>query len=154
MRRNERAMASRAEIDDVIRRCQVCRLGLADGLEPYIVPMCFGYDGRALYFHCAPGGRKLEILQRNPRVCFEFDLPEQVVEAPEACGWGIRYQSVMGAGSASRVEALPEKRRALDLIMAQYAALRAFTFPEPAVDRVAILQVNIETISGKQSHRC
>ena len=45
MRRSEREITNRTEIDAIIRSCQVCRVGLADGIEPYIVPMSFGYDG-------------------------------------------------------------------------------------------------------------
>ena len=41
------------------RSCQVCRLGLCDGGEPYVVPLCFGYDGEALYFHAAPDESEL-----------------------------------------------------------------------------------------------
>jgi nitroimidazol reductase NimA-like FMN-containing flavoprotein (pyridoxamine 5'-phosphate oxidase superfamily) len=47
MRRTEKEIG-RAEIDAIIRRSQVCRLGLSDQGEPYVVPLCFGYDGQAL----------------------------------------------------------------------------------------------------------
>ena len=81
MRRQEREISDRAAIDAIIRACQVCRLGMVDGDLPYIVPMSFGYDGRALYFHCATQGRKLDVLRRRPRVCFEFVYLDAMVEA-------------------------------------------------------------------------
>jgi nitroimidazol reductase NimA-like FMN-containing flavoprotein (pyridoxamine 5'-phosphate oxidase superfamily) len=153
MRRSEREIESRADIDAVIRHCQVCRLGLADGDEPYVVPLCFGYDGETLYFHCAHEGRKVDIMRRNSRVCFEFDIVEQITEGATACGWGMRFQSVIGRGVASVVEDLEEKRRALALIMAQYAGDRPFEFPEDAVDQTAIVRVKIDSITGKQTKR-
>ena len=153
MRKTEREIKSRAEIDAVIRQSRVCRLGMIDGPDPYIVPLCFGYDGQTLCFHCAREGRKLEILRRNPRVCFEFDILEKMIEAPAACDWGLRYRSVMGTGLATVVEELAEKRKALALIMAQYAGDRSFTFPEEVAKRTAVFQVKIATISGKQSKR-
>lgn len=115
MRRTEKEIQDRAEIDAIIRGCQVCRLGLADGTEPYVVPLCFGYDGNALYFHCTQQGRKLEILRRNPRVCFELDVVEGMVEAEPACGWSIRYRSVIGVGEI--MEDPTAKQRALALNM-------------------------------------
>jgi hypothetical protein len=112
MRRTEKEIG-RAEIDSIIRRSQVCRLGLSDQGAPYVVPLCFGYDGQALYFHCAKEGRKLDILRRNERVCFEFDIVEGMVETEQACGWTIRYQSVIGFGRASVVETAADKERGL-----------------------------------------
>ncbi|MFH1144960.1 MAG: pyridoxamine 5'-phosphate oxidase family protein [Candidatus Eisenbacteria bacterium] len=152
MRRTERAVESRAEIDTIIRRSQVCRLGLSDEGQPYIVPLCFGYDGQALYFHCAKDGRKLEILRRNNRVCFEFDIVESMVEAEQGCGWSLRYQSVVGIGTAYPVEDSAGKQRALALLMAQYAE-RIFSFPPDAVSRTAVIRIEIESLTGKQSKR-
>jgi uncharacterized protein len=42
---------------------------------PYITPVNFVYHEGCVYFHCAPEGEKLDNLIRNPRVCFEVDIP-------------------------------------------------------------------------------
>ena len=150
MRRGEKEIKDRSEIDSIIRSCQVCRLGLSDGGEPYVVPLCFGYDGQALYVHAASEGRKLDILRENSRVCFEFDVVRRMVEAEDACSWGLRYQSVIGFGTAEIVEGLEEKRRGLALLIAQYSG-REFAFPEQAVQRTCVIKVTIDRITGKQS---
>lgn len=150
MRRTEKEITDRAAIDAVIRRCQVCRLGMTDGQVPYIVPLCFGYDGRFLYFHCAPEGRKLDLLRRNNRVCFEFDVAEGLVEAEEACRWGVRYQSVLGTGTAEIVADAQGKRQALAALMAQYSG-KAASFPDTAVARTLAIRVSIDHITGKRS---
>jgi nitroimidazol reductase NimA-like FMN-containing flavoprotein (pyridoxamine 5'-phosphate oxidase superfamily) len=152
MRRYEREITDRAIMDDIIRRAQVCHLGLVDGEAPYVVPLSFGYDGKALYFHCAPQGRKLDLIRRNPRVCFAFDLMENLIEAEQACHWGIRYQSVMGTGTAHLIEDAEGKRQALAAVMAQYSK-NTFTFPDEAVARTAAIRVAIESLTGKQSAR-
>lgn len=45
------------------------RLAMTDGLNPYIIPLNYGYtyeDGKlVIYFHCAKEGRKLDILKKN-----------------------------------------------------------------------------------------
>lgn len=152
MRRSEREVTDRAAIDDIIRRARVCHLGLVDGELPYIVPLSFGYDGQALYFHCAPQGRKLDLIRRQPRVCFVFDLMENLIEATEACHWGVRYQSVMGTGTAQIIEDAAGKRQALAAVMAQYSP-GTYTFPEAAVARTSAIRVAIESLTGKQSAR-
>lgn len=152
MRRTEKEIGNRAEIDAIIHRSQVCRLGLSDQGAPYIVPLCFGYDGQALYFHCAKEGRKLDILRQNDKVCFEFDIVEGLVEADQGCSWGIRYQSVIGSGRAYLVENATDKEQALSLIMSQYSK-RTFSFPPAMVSRVAVVKIEIESLMGKQSKR-
>ena len=43
MRRKDREITERAEIEAILREAQVCRIALADDDGPYIVPMSFGY---------------------------------------------------------------------------------------------------------------
>ena len=150
MRRSEREIKDREAIDAIIRQCLVCRLGLSDGEEPYIVPLCFGYDGEALYFHSASDGRKIDILRKNSRVCFEFDIPEGMREAEEGCRWWIKYRSVIGFGTAEIVDDQEDKKKALGIIMAQYSG-RKYVFPEDAVARTAVIKVAIARITGKQA---
>ena len=152
MRREEKEITDRAEIDAIIRSCKTCRLAMSDGDQPYVVPLCFGYDGSALYFHCAPEGRKLDILRANPRVCVEFDIAGEVAEASRACSWGIGFQSVIAFGIALFVEEPEEKRTALGLLMAQYARPgQEFPFPDASVIHTTIIKVPIDQITGKQS---
>ena len=152
MKRGEKEIKDRAEIDSIIRRSQVCRIGLSDQGQPYVVPLCFGYDGKALYFHCAKEGRKLDVLRRNNRVCFEFDIVEGMVEADQGCDWGIRYQSVIGFGTAQLVEDVTQKKAALALLMAQYSR-RSFVFTLETLPRTAVVKIEIESLTGKQSKR-
>lgn len=150
MRRTEKEIKDRAEIDSIIRRSQVVRIGLSDDGQPYIVPLCFGYDGEALYVHCAKEGRKLDIIRKNNKVCFEFDIALGIIEAEQACGWGMKYQSVMGTGTAQILDDFEGMRKALDLLMAQYSD-REFTFSDEMLNRTAVIKIEIESLSGKQA---
>ena len=113
MRRADREITDLVEIEAILHRAVVCRLAMCEGARPYIVPLCFGYDGSALYFHSAREGRKLDLIRANPNVCFEFDIETQVVPAAQPCAWSMRYLSVVGWGQASLIRDLEEKRRAL-----------------------------------------
>ena len=57
MRRKDKEITDRDDISQVIRKCQVCRIGLAMDNKPYIVPVSFGYDG-VLFFSIPPGKGK------------------------------------------------------------------------------------------------
>lgn len=150
MRRNEKEIKDPAALRAIIQQSTVCRVGLSDGHRPYIVPLCFGYEEGFLYFHAAHEGRKIEILKKNNCVCFEFDVNAGIVEEQQACEWGMRYQSVIGFGTAVFLDDVEEKRRALEIIMRQYSQ-RSFSFPEPALASTTVIKVAIERMTGKQS---
>ena len=148
MRRNEREIKDRKDIDEIINRCRVCRLAICDEGQPYIVPLNFGYDGRFLYFHTAPEGKKIDIIKRNNRVGFEFDILHDIVTAEQACKWGAKYESVMGSGTAEIVDDLEAKKEALEWIMRQYGN-GTWDFKEEILKKTLVLRVRILEISGK-----
>ena len=65
MRRKEKEIKDKKEIEQIFKEAHVCRLGMVDGKIPYIVPMNFGYRDNILYFHSALSGRKIDILKNN-----------------------------------------------------------------------------------------
>jgi hypothetical protein len=148
MRRNEREIKNRKNIDGIISRCRVCHLAMSDDGQPYILPLNFGYDGRFLYFHAAPEGRKIDIIKRNNRVGFEFDILHEIVAAEQACDWGAKYESVIGSGKAEIIDDLEAKKQALKWIMRQYGG-GTWDFPEEILQKTLIFRVSILEISGK-----
>jgi len=151
MRRIDRQITDRAEIDAIIRRCRVCRLGTVDSDgHPYVVPLCFGYDGTSIYLHTAAEGRKLDCLQQNPNVCLEFDIPGDVIQAPNPCGWGMAYESAIASGVAKVLEPADLKRHALDCIMRQYTSGKSgWAFPEASLSRTTVVRIGIAEVTGK-----
>ena len=150
MRRSEHEITDRKEIDEIIRKASICRLALSDSGTPYIVPLCFGYEHNTLYFHSCTQGRKLEILKRNNRVCFEMDIETKLAVAEKGCNWGMKYRCVIGFGTASVVQDPAEKRSGLDAIMRQYSGPEGDYSPE-ALNRTTVIKVKIESLTGKQA---
>ena len=150
MRRKEKEITDRAVIESIILRSSVCRLALSEDSRPYIVPLCFGYKDNTLYFHSAREGKKLDILSKNNKVCFEFDIDHEIVEAKDACKWGMKYRSVIGYGKASVIDDPESKRRAFNIIMQHYAD-SSFTYAEAVLKDTVIIKVEIESMGGKKS---
>lgn len=149
MRREEKEIREMAVIEAIIKEAQVCRLAMVDGDKPYVVPLSFGYDGSHIYFHSAMEGRKIELLRKNPHVCFEVDQVIKLVKHKDACEWGMSFKSVIGEGRACLVEDPAEKIHALGVIMAQYSK-RAFEFSRSSLEKTAVIKVSIHKITGKQ----
>ena len=150
MRRKDREITDMALIEDIIRNSLVCRLGLSRNDQPYVVPLCFAYSDKTLYFHSAGDGMKLEILQQNPNVCVEFDIDQEVIQGDKPCKWSMKYRSVIGFGKGFLVENFEEKRKGLDAIMKHYSG-RSFQFVEPEIESTCIIRVEIESMTGKKS---
>ncbi len=149
MRRKEREITGRAEIDAVIRSAKVMHLALADNNIPFLVPVFYAYDGMALYFHSARAGTKIEILKRNNNVCFEISIDHGVIESGMACDFEAKHRTVIGFGKAIFVESEVEKIKALDMIVAQFSD-KKFEYPKTNLNSAAVIRIDIESIKGKK----
>ena len=150
MRRDDKQISDVGVIEDILRRAVVCRVGMCANDRPYVVGLCFGYEDNVLYFHSFGEGKKLDILRNNSNVCFEVDIGCSVKKAGKACDWGMKYKSVIGFGKAVFVEDIESKRKGLDVIMRHYSE-GSFDYPVDAMESIAVVKVEIESMTGKQS---
>lgn len=150
MKRKDKEIAEKSEIEAVIDKSIVCRIGLSDDNIPYIVPLCFGYKDNTIYVHGSLKGRKIDILLKNQNVCFEFDINTEIIEGENACNWSMKYKSVIGFGKAIFLKEPDEKQKALNIIMNQYSN-KTFEFPEKAINGTTVIKIEIESMTGKQS---
>lgn len=151
MRRKDREVVELDQIEDIISGALRCCVGMVDGAEPYVVPVCFGYERNALCFHSALEGRKVGILRRNSRVSFEMDTDIAVVRTEVGCQWSMEYRSVMGTGTARILETDDEKAHGLEVIMRHYAG-EDFCVPERIPAAVLVVRIDIDSISGKSTY--
>ena len=140
----------REEIESIIKKADVCRLGFSDNNIPYIVPLNFGYKENCLYFHTAKVGKKIDMIRGNNKVCFELDIDHEVVRAENPCDWNMKFQSVIGYGKAFVLTDAEEKRQALDVIIEHYSG-QTDEYAEKLVNRLAVIKVEIESMTGKKS---
>ncbi len=151
MRRKDREIKDKKLMESILERATVCRVGLSENNVPYIVPVNFGYRDNCLYFHSAKEGKKIDMIRGNNNVCFEIDSDSEVVKGENACGWTMKYYSIIGFGRAFFVEGFEEKRKALDVVMEHYAGKSSLEYSEEAVNNAAIIKVEIESMTGKKS---
>jgi nitroimidazol reductase NimA-like FMN-containing flavoprotein (pyridoxamine 5'-phosphate oxidase superfamily) len=65
-------LMSDAEIDAILARHKIGRLGCCANDRPYVVPINYAFDGLNIFGYSAPG-RKIEIMREQPLVAFEVD---------------------------------------------------------------------------------
>jgi nitroimidazol reductase NimA-like FMN-containing flavoprotein (pyridoxamine 5'-phosphate oxidase superfamily) len=153
MRLQEREITDRAQILEVLREGKYATLAMCRDNEPYVVTMNYGYDeGRhALYFHCAHAGLKIDFITRNPTVCGTVIEDRGYVQGECAHA----YRTVVFWGEMRVVEALDEKKRALQAMLDHLEddpdeVKRKTLQDDRAYERVAILRLDIREISSKQ----
>ncbi|BCS55070.1 pyridoxamine 5'-phosphate oxidase family protein [Geobacter sp. SVR] len=149
LRRKDREITDRTEIDAIIRSEKLMHIALVDGELPFLVPVFYAFDGTALYFHSAQAGRKIEIIMRNNNVCFEISVDHGFIESDEACDFEARHRTVIGMGKAVFVEDAAEKIKALDLIVAHFSEQK-FEYPQTNLDRTAVIRIDIVSLQGKK----
>ena len=153
MRRKEKQVTNPQEIDAIIYRSDVCRLAMARDNSPYLVPLCFGYDGEAIYLHTAHRGKKIEFFEASPRVCFEFESGVRVLPAEDlACQWSFKYESVIGFGTIGELVDPAEKAYGLNQVMRHYSS-EEWTLEENNLKKTRVWKVSIQSLTAKKSTR-
>jgi len=152
MRRTDKQITERHELDRILDEAMVMRLGMLDGDHPYVVPLNFARDGDELWFHAAQAGRKLDCLRAAPAVCVEADRFHTLQVGPSACGdWTSHYESVIGFGTAEIVEDAADKIRGLRVLMRKYSGREDWEFSESSVEGTAVVRIRLESLTGKRS---
>ncbi|MEX6689477.1 pyridoxamine 5'-phosphate oxidase family protein [Danxiaibacter flavus] len=94
------------QIEEVLKKQIFGRIGCHADDTTYIVPISFAYDGKNIYCHSLEG-KKIEMMRKNPRVCFEVDLMENMGNWESVICWG-RFEELTD----------PEPRKkAVDLLL-------------------------------------
>ncbi len=96
---------SAAEIEEILSKQIVGRIGChAEGLT-YVVPVSYAYDGNYIYVHSLEG-MKLALMRKNPSVCFEVD------EMQNMANW----KSIIVQGKFEELEDPQLRKHALDML--------------------------------------
>lgn len=143
-------ITDREEINNILKACRTCWLAMSDENIPYVLPMNFALDGDYIILHSAQHGRMWETLKKNPQVCINWTLGEEITwqDVRVGCSYRVKSKSVIVEGRAEFIDDFDEKTRCLVNIMAQYSD-REFKFSKPSVENVGILKVKIEKLSAK-----
>ena len=152
MTKRERQVTDPQQIQAILDTAKVLRLGLAVDNEPYVVPMNYGYVMEAgkltLYLHSAVRGKKLDMVQANPKVFFEMDCDLKPFEGRLPCQYGLSYSSIMGRGTACLVEDVEEKKKAMSILMKTQTG-KDFSFEDRLVGIVTVIRVDVAAYTAK-----
>lgn len=151
MRKKNQEITDPVIIEEILSDSEICRLAMMDGDRPYILPFNYGYREHCIYIHCAPEGKKIDLLQKNPEVCFEIEHTAELIEDEKACKWSELYRSVIGYGKVEIITDFEQKLNGLEIIMRSNGASGPLEFNDKHVDACSVLKLQITTLTAKQS---
>lgn len=151
MRRHDKEISDKEDIEEILKKSEICRLGLVENDEAYIIPVNFAYSDGKLYIHSAPQGRKIQILSENKHITFEMELIHRLVKSEIACGWTEHFRSLMGRGVAEIVTDPALKTKGLNLIMRKYGFEGELKYEAGPLSRMILIVINILSVTAKKS---
>ena len=96
------------QIDHVLQNQVVGRIGCyADG-KLYVVPITYAYDGKYIYAH-SKDGMKIKMMRKNPHVCFEVDVMENMANWRSVIVWGTFEEMKDSASQAKGMKILMDR---------------------------------------------
>ncbi len=153
LRRKERAMKTSGEIEHLLERMLVGRMAVTTEEGPYIVAVNYLFFEGSIYFHSGLGGRKLDALRADPRVCFMVDEIGPQVIWEGGCGISQIYRSVVCFGKAELVEGQGEKRQILEKMVQKYVPSNypPVLVMDQNLQRTVVVKIIIESMTGKEN---
>ncbi len=158
MRRKQCEITDQEEIVKILKRCTIGRMATLGGDGyPYVTPVNFVWYKEAVCFHSSPAGEKLTNVKRDPRVCFEVDIPLAYLDlgstsAANPCRLHQLYHCVIIRGKAAVVEDREEKVELLNALVRSHepdAVFSPVTVETPALAACAVIKICPEHISAK-----
>src|SRR5471030_1704273 len=75
------------QIDDLLKSQYIAHLGCHADNITYVVPINYVYDDKSFYAHSGRG-TKIDMMRKNPDVCIEVEIVEDIVNWQSVICWG------------------------------------------------------------------
>jgi len=158
LRRLDREIKDQRALRQLLSHHQYFVMSMADGDEPYAVPLGYVYDEEenAIYFHCAKEGKKIEFLKKNSRV-WGVVVIDKGIQSGACVNF---YASAMFSGKVEWVSDVKEKTKVMSLFAEKLSRdvngvkqrlQKIFGGEETALAGVVFAKICVEELSGKRS---
>lgn len=91
---------SKSQIDHVLYSQAIGRIGCYTDEKVYVVPVTYAYDGKYIYAH-SKEGMKIKAMRKNPKVCFEVDVMDNMANWRSVILWG-EYEELKDPSSQEK----------------------------------------------------
>lgn len=114
---------------------------------PYGLPLSLvRTDEKTFYFHCAIEGKKMDIFNKNPRVCLSAVTKCKPTIGPKDNSFTLEFKSAIGFGIAEIVEDEKEKISAMRAICERFLPQHMQAFDSAisrSIHRTAVVKITL-----------
>lgn len=148
------------KISTFLKQARTGYLGLNDSSYPYVVPLNYIWQDDCIYFHGASEGRKMELLNNRPHVCFTVSEDFGTLTDPVPAKTDTAYMSVMVFGKAFVLANVDEATMVMQNMLDKYVpGYFQSPLPKAHIDkyrsslgsRTAVIKIIPDTITAKEN---
>jgi len=155
IRRKEKEVQDKDEMISILTEAKYVTIAMCADNAPYLVTLTHGYDieKNVIYFHCAPEGKKIDILTENNIVWGQALLDKGYIDGK--CDQ--LYATAQFRGTISFVESIGEKQHALETMIRHQESspekVMKKQISKKSLQKVTIGRIDITYLSGKKSEK-
>lgn len=138
------------QIITVLKQNALGRIGCSDGQTTYVVPIHYYCDGKAIIMH-SQMGKKIEMMRKNPHVCFEVDELQSFTNWKSVLVWG-QYEEIVNEEEQRNItewfaRSMLRIKPSETALLPELYDVRLHPRSEPA--KTVIYRIVIEHMSGR-----
>jgi nitroimidazol reductase NimA-like FMN-containing flavoprotein (pyridoxamine 5'-phosphate oxidase superfamily) len=169
MRRADREITAIADLEDIVKSCNIVHVAFTDAEGLVVYPLNFGYvmsaDGHlTLLLHSALEGRKTDALtvasagegaatadpgRGGLPVAFEMSTDHVLISGATPSAWAEDFRSVMGTGTARVIDDIDEARASLGELMRQQAGMPHIEISDAQIRTATVWKIDVDYMTGK-----
>jgi len=135
-------------IEEVLCNNFIGRIACCDGHLPYIVPITYCYDKASNSIIGYSGeGAKIDILRKNPSVCFEVDEIKNITSWKSVVAHGV-YTELKGADSRNAVHVFVSRLREL-IGSDHHVFIKDLSSSVPDEKEIVVYRINLSKKTGR-----
>ena len=137
------------DVETLVKQQLVGRIGCHAKDVTYVVPISFAYDGAYIYGHTFEG-MKVDMMRKNPKVCFQVDDTTDLANWQSAVLWGEFEELAEGPERILALHKLTERR--LPLISSETMHLTSqWPFRDEDVSKISgiVFRIRVTEKTGR-----
>ena len=137
------------DVETLVKQQLVGRIGCHAKDVTYVVPISYAYDGAYIYGHTLEG-MKVDMMRKNPKVCFQVDDTTDLANWQSAVLWGEFEELAEGPERILALHKLTERR--LPLISSETMHLTSqWPFRDEDVSKISgiVFRIRVTEKTGR-----
>ena len=103
---------NKEQIEHLLKNQTIGRIGIHADEKTYVVPVTYVFNDSSIYAHSRKG-LKIEMMRKNPKVCFEIDAVRDMANWESVIAWGDYEEILDNEQKVKTMKMLVEKIRPL-----------------------------------------